>query len=59
MAQGYAERLVPSMDHHEAWNNIMNTEIYERRNIPNGHSAEEQVQTLVDMGFGGRMWSEH
>lgn len=52
MAQGYAERLVPSLDDHDAWNNMMNTEAYENRsNIPNGHSTEEQVQTLVDMGF--------
>ncbi|KAL1440885.1 hypothetical protein MTO96_009056 [Rhipicephalus appendiculatus] len=52
MAQGYAERLVPSLDDHETWNNMLNTEAYEsRNNIPNGHSTEEQVQTLVDMGF--------
>uniref|UniRef100_A0A131XHT7 Putative ubiquitin-associated domain-containing protein n=1 Tax=Hyalomma excavatum TaxID=257692 RepID=A0A131XHT7_9ACAR len=52
MAQGYAERLVPSLDDHDAWNNMLNTEAYEsRNNIANGHSTEEQVQTLVDMGF--------
>lgn len=28
MAQGYAERLVPSLDDSDAWNNMMNTEAY-------------------------------
>lgn len=52
MAQGYAERLVPSLDDPDAWNNVLNSEVYEsRNNVPNGHSTEEQVQTLVDMGF--------
>lgn len=52
MAQGYAERLVPTLDDQDAWDNMVNSGVYDGRNTnaQNGQS-EEQVQTLMDMGF--------
>ncbi|CAN7997084.1 unnamed protein product [Ixodes hexagonus] len=51
MAQGYSERLIPNLDDQDSWDNIVNTGAYETQaNILTAQS-EEQVQTLMDMGF--------